>query len=61
MKQREIVLLAVPPNWKPETMAIQIEKEVASWWDKGWVFVKADTDQLMESVLLHFERDLTPD
>lgn len=37
-------------------MADTIEREVEKWWDKGWVFLRADTDKLMESVCLYFER-----
>lgn len=37
-------------------MARIIEHEVEKWWDQGWVFLRADTDTLMESVCLYFER-----
>ena len=38
-----------------------IEKEAESWWDKGWIFLRAETDALMESVCLFFEREIDPD
>jgi hypothetical protein len=37
-------------------MALIIEREVERWWDQGWVFLRAETDALMESVCLYFER-----
>lgn len=39
-------------------MARIIENEVEKWWNQGWVFLKADTDRLMESVCLYFERPI---
>jgi hypothetical protein len=56
MKERRESLIPIPPDWKPEAMARVIEREVEKWWDQGWVFVRADTDKLMESVCLFFER-----
>jgi hypothetical protein len=56
MKERRESLIPIPPDWKPEIMARVIEREVEKWWDEGWVFLRADTDKLMESVCLYFER-----
>jgi hypothetical protein len=56
MKERRESLIPIPPDWKPEIMARVIEREVEKWWDQGWVFLHADTDKLMESVCLYFER-----
>ncbi|MEO6094636.1 MAG: hypothetical protein ABIW76_02805 [Fibrobacteria bacterium] len=56
MKERRESLIPIPPDWKPEAMARVIEREVEKWWDEGWVFLRADTDKLMESVCLYFER-----
>lgn len=58
MKQREYAILPLDPNWKPEVVAKKIEAEAEAWWNKGWVFVEASTDALMENVVLKFERDL---
>lgn len=41
-------------------MAEIIEKDVEKWWDEGWVFLRAETDLLMESVCLYFEREIIP-
>lgn len=56
MKERRESLIPIPADWKPEAMARIIEREVEKWWDEGWVFLHADTDKLMESVCLFFER-----
>jgi hypothetical protein len=56
MKERRESLIPIPPDWKPEIMARTLEREVEKWWDEGWVFLHADTDKLMESVCLFFER-----
>lgn len=42
-------------------MAEVIEREVEKWWDQGWVFLRAETDALMESVCLFFEREIVPE
>lgn len=42
-------------------MADVIEREVERWWDQGWVFLHAETDALMESVCLYFEREIIPE
>ena len=61
MKERRESLIPIPPDWKPEVMARVIEREVEKWWDQGWVFLRADTDKLMESVCLFFERPVILD
>ena len=58
VKERRESLIPIPPDWKPEIMARVIEREVEKWWDEGWVFLSAETDALMESVCLFFERPL---
>ncbi len=61
MKERRESLIAIEPNWKPEVLARTIEKEVEKWWNEGWVFLRAETDALMESVCLYFERPIILD
>lgn len=56
MKERRESLIPIAPDWKPEAMARIIEREAEKWWDEGWVFLRAETDKLMESVCLYFER-----
>jgi len=58
VKERRESLIPIPPDWKPEVLARIIEREVEKWWDQGWVFLKAETDALMESVCLFFERPI---
>lgn len=58
MKERRESLIPISSDWKPEAMARIIEREVEKWWDQGWVFLRADTDRLMESVCLYFERTI---
>jgi hypothetical protein len=61
MKERRESLIPIPAGWKPEKMAETIEREVERWWDDGWVFLRAETDGLMESVCLFFERPVVLD
>jgi len=58
VKERRESLIPIPPDWKPARMADTIEREVERWWDQGWVFLRAETDALMESVCLFFEREI---
>lgn len=58
MKERRESLIPIPPDWQPARMAAIIETEVEKWWNEGWVFLRAETDALMESVCLFFEREL---
>lgn len=58
MKEIRESLISIPPNWQPEIMAKVIELEVEKWWNQGWVFTRADTDKLLESVCLFFERQV---
>jgi hypothetical protein len=58
MKERRESLIPIPPDWKPASLARTIEREVEKWWGEGWVFLKADTDALLESVCLFFERPI---
>jgi hypothetical protein len=61
VKERRESLIPIPPDWKPARMAEVIEREVEKWWDQGWVFRHAETDALMESVCLFFEREIIPE
>ena len=61
MKERRESLIPIPYDWDPAKMAALIEKEAESWWDKGWIFLRAETDALLESVCLFFEREIDPD
>src|SRR4051812_24462006 len=56
MKELRESLIPLAPDWKPNKLAVEIEREVEKWWDEGWVFLRAETDLLMESVCLFFER-----
>lgn len=56
MKERRESLIPIPPDWDPGRMAEIIEREAERWWNQGWVFLRAETDALMESVCLYFER-----
>lgn len=60
MKERRESLLPIPYGWKPETLAREIEAEAEKWWNEGWVFARAETDRLLESVCLYFEREVNP-
>lgn len=61
MKELRESLIPIPPDWKPKVLARVIEREAEKWWDEGWVFVRAETDALMESVCLFFERTVELD
>ena len=61
MKERRASLVPIPPDWKPEAMARVIEREAEKWWGEGWIFLRAETDRLMESVCLYFEREVVLD
>ena len=58
MKERRESLIPIPADWSPEWMADTVQREVEKWWNEGWVFLRAETDQLMESVCLYFERPI---
>ena len=57
MRETRESLIPLPYDWKPGKIAVIIEQEAEKWWDQGWVFVRAETDRLMESVCLFFERE----
>jgi hypothetical protein len=61
VKERRESLIPIPPDWKPEVLARVIEHEVEKWWNEGWVYLNAETDALMESVCLFFERPIQDD
>lgn len=56
MDNEDCTLLPLPPDWKPEDVAEIIHREAEKRWNAGWVFVRAETDALMESVQLYFAR-----
>jgi hypothetical protein len=41
----------------PETLAMQIESEAEKMQKDGWFFKHSSTDELMENIVLFFERD----
>lgn len=41
----------------PETLAMRIESVAEDMHRKGWFFTHSSTDELMENVVLFFERD----
>ena len=56
MDSEECAFIPLPPEWKPEDMAEAIHAEAEKRWNAGWVFVRAETDALMESLRLYFTR-----
>jgi len=43
----------------PETLAVRIESEAEKMRREGWFFTHSSTDELMENIVLFFERDKT--
>ena len=43
----------------PETLAARIESEAEKMRREGWFFTHSSTDELMENIVLFFERDKT--
>ena len=41
----------------PETLAVRIENEAENMYKEGWFFTHSATDELMENIVLFFERD----
>jgi len=41
----------------PETLAMRIENIAEEMHKKGWFFTHSATDELMENIVLFFERD----
>ncbi len=41
----------------PETLAVRIESEAEKMRKEGWFFTHSSTDELMENIVLFFERD----
>lgn len=41
----------------PETLALRIESEAEIMKKEGWFFSHSSTDELMENIVLFFERD----
>jgi len=41
----------------PETLAMRIENVAEDMHKKGWFFTHSATDELMENIVLFFERD----
>lgn len=42
----------------PETLAAQIESEAEKMHKEGWFFSRSTTDELMENIVLFFEREM---
>jgi hypothetical protein len=42
----------------PETLAMRIEEEAEKMKREGWFFSHSTTDELMENIVLFFERDV---
>jgi hypothetical protein len=42
----------------PETLAMRIEEEAEKMKKEGWFFSHSATDELMENIVLFFERDV---
>lgn len=42
----------------PETLAARIEGEAEKMYADGWFFTHSSTDELMENIVLFFERDV---
>jgi len=42
----------------PETLAAQIESEAEKMHKEGWFFSHSTTDELMENIVLFFEREV---
>jgi hypothetical protein len=40
----------------PETLALRIENEAEKMYKEGWFFTHSSTDELMENIVLFFER-----
>jgi len=59
MKRRETILIPLPPDWKPEAIARRIQTTAEEFWNRGWVYAGSETDALMESVTLWFEKEIT--
>jgi hypothetical protein len=41
----------------PETLAMRIESAAEDMYKKGWFFTHSSADELMENIVLFFERD----
>jgi hypothetical protein len=41
----------------PETLAFRIESEAEKMYRDGWFFTHSSTDELMENIVLFFERE----
>lgn len=41
----------------PETLAMRIENVAEDMYKKGWFFTHSAADELMENIVLFFERD----
>jgi hypothetical protein len=56
MDDPHVSWIPLPPDWDPAETARRIHAEAERKWDEGWVFLRAETDALMESVCLYFQR-----
>ncbi|MCL2100777.1 MAG: hypothetical protein FWH22_03570 [Fibromonadales bacterium] len=57
---REIAERVLPLNNfdYPETLAARIESEAEKMRTDGWFFMHSSTDELMENIVLFFEREV---
>lgn len=44
----------------PETLAMRIENVAEDMHKKGWFFTHSSADELMENIVLFFEREFAP-
>jgi hypothetical protein len=42
----------------PETLALRIESEAENMRKEGWFYTHSSTDELMENIVLFFEREV---
>ena len=56
MRLPQVTRIPLSQDWKPEDTARVIHDEVEKKWNQGWIFLRAETDALLESVCLYFDR-----
>ncbi|MDR2580553.1 MAG: hypothetical protein LBC85_06130 [Fibromonadaceae bacterium] len=55
---KEISERILPLNFDfPETLALRVESEAERMREHGWFFTHSTTDELMENIVLFFERE----
>jgi len=58
MKEISEKILSLSNFDYPETLAAQIESETEKMHKNGWFFSHSATDELMENIVLFFEREV---